>query len=194
MATTPAAAHDPRSSAGCHPRRTPEVSIIAVGSPHGDDQIGWRVVERLQRKFWPSIHATAVSEPVRVLDHLGGCETLLLVDACRSGAPAGAIHRLVWPDPRLREPDNASTHGFGVARVLELAAALGCLPPQVVLIGVEAQTCGPTAEMSPPVRRALPALYRQVLAEARRRTSGTRAMRNKGSSRSRLEKGGQDHE
>jgi hydrogenase maturation protease len=144
----------------------PHVAIIAVGSPHGDDQIAWRVVERLRQKPRRGIHATAVSEPARVLDHLEGCETLVLVDACRSGARAGTIHRLVWPDPRLRERDNASTHGFSVARVLELAAALGRLPPYVVLIGVEAQSCGPTAEMSPAVRRALPALYRQVLAEA----------------------------
>jgi hydrogenase maturation protease len=164
------------------------VCLIAVGSPHGDDQIGWHLVERLRRKPLRGIQATAVSDPVRILDHLERCATLVLVDACRSGARAGLIHRLVWPDPRLPERDNASTHGFGVARVLELAAALGRLPPQVVLIGVEAQTVSPTAEMSLAVRRALPALYRQVLVEARRLSTGTLALRERRGSRSRSEK------
>jgi hydrogenase maturation protease len=145
----------------------PCVSIVAVGSSHGDDQIGWRVIERLQRKTLPGILATAVSEAVRVLDHLG-CETLVLVDACRSGARAGTIHRLSWPDPRLQGQNNLSTHGFGVIQALELAAALGCLPPHVVLLGVEALACSATAQMSLPVRRALPKLYRRVLAEVRR--------------------------
>jgi hydrogenase maturation protease len=144
------------------------VSIVAVGSPHGDDQIGWRVIERLQRKPLPGVSAAAVSEAVRVLDHLEGCKTLVLVDACRSGARAGTIHRLVWPDPRLQGQDNVSTHGFSLLQALELAAALGHLPPHVVLIGVEVQACSPTAQMSLPVRRALPKLYWQVLADVRR--------------------------
>jgi hydrogenase maturation protease len=146
----------------------PCVSIVGVGSPHGDDQIGWRVIERLQRKPLPGILAAAVSEAVRVLDHLEGCTTLVLVDACRSGARAGTIHRLVWPDPRLQGQDNVSTHGYGVMQALELGAAVDRLPLHVVLIGVEAQACSATDQMSLPVQRALPKLYRQVLAEVRR--------------------------
>jgi hydrogenase maturation protease len=131
----------------------------------------------LRRKRWPGIMAAAVSEAVRLLDHLEGCETLLVVDACRSGAPAGTIHRVAWPDPRLQELDNVSSHGLGVRRALELAAALGRLPPQVVLIGVEAQACSPTAQMSLPVRRALPELYRWVFAEVRRQGTAIRCQR-----------------
>jgi hypothetical protein len=52
---------------------------------------------------------------------------------------------------------------------LELADRLHRLPPSVVLIAIEAEACNPTAEISPSVRRALPKLYRQVLAEARAR-------------------------
>jgi hydrogenase maturation protease len=171
----------------------PSVRIIAVGSSHGDDQAGWRISERLQRKPQPGVDAIAVSDPVCVLDHLEGCAALVLVDACHSGAPAGTIHRLVWPNPQMRAPESASTHGFGVAGVLELAATLGRLPPHVVLLGVEAQACAPAAEMSPSVRRAVPALYRQVLAEARRQTL-ERPRRERDVSRSRSEKGEQADE
>jgi hydrogenase maturation protease len=139
--------------------------IVAVGSPHGDDQIAWRVVERLRPKSVPGIQVVAVSDPLAVLDYVERCSTLILVDACRSGARAGTIHRFFWPDPRLQEQHYFSTHGFGVVKALELAAALGRLPAHVVLFGVEVQTCRPAAPMSFPVRRALPKLYRHVLAE-----------------------------
>jgi hydrogenase maturation protease len=140
-----------------------------VGSPHGDDQVSWHVVERLRRRPFPGIEAVALSNPVRVLDYLEGCERLILVDACRRGAEPGTVLRLVWPDDRLHEHAGFSTHGFGVVRVLELADRLHRLPPSIVLIGIEAEACYPTAEISPSVRRALPKLYRQVLAEARGR-------------------------
>jgi hydrogenase maturation protease len=148
------------------------VRILAVGSPHGDDQAAWHVAERLRRKPLPGVEAVAVSDPVRILDYLGGCERLVLLDACRSGAKPGTVLRLVWPDPRLHERAGSSTHGFGVVKVLELADRLGWLPPSVVLIGIEAEACYPTTEASPAVRRALPNLYRQVLTEVRCRAPG----------------------
>jgi hydrogenase maturation protease len=146
-----------------------------VGSQHGDDQASWQVVERLRRKPFRGIEAVALSDPIRLLDYLQGCERLILVDAYRSGATPGTILRLVWPDARLHEQAGSSTHAFGVVQVLELARQLQWLPPYVILIGIEAETCDPTAEISPPVRRALPKLYRQVLAEARGCKSGFRA-------------------
>jgi len=153
----------------------PVIRILAVGSPHGDDRVAWHVVERLRRKPLPGIEAVALSDPVRVLDYLEGCDRLVFVDACRSGAEPGTILRLVWPDPGLRERTSPSTHGFGMVRVLELADQLNWLPPYVVLIAIEADACCPTAEISPPVRRALPKLYRQVLAEARGQTTSAPA-------------------
>jgi hydrogenase maturation protease len=143
----------------------PAIHVLAIGSPHGDDQVSWHVVDRLGRNPLPGLHTAALNDPVGVLDYLEGCERLVLVDACRSGAEPGTVIRLVWPDARLQERESASTHGFGVVKVLELAAVLGDLPSHVVLIGVEALTCAPGAEISPPVRRALPRLYRQLLTE-----------------------------
>jgi hydrogenase maturation protease len=143
------------------------VCIVAVGSPHGDDQAGWHVVEQLRRLPLPDLRTAIVDDPLQVLDVLGGCTTLILVDACRGNAQPGTIFRLAWPDPRTQEQDSASTHGFGVSRVLALADTLGVLPPSVVLIGVEGDSYAPGVEMSAPVRKAIPELCRQVMAEAR---------------------------
>jgi hydrogenase maturation protease len=142
--------------------------ILALGSPHGDDRVGWEVVERLRQEQVPGIALAALHEPIGLFDHLGDCEALLLIDACRSGAPPGTIIRMDWPGSILKGQKGISTHGFGLASALALAQALGRLPPRVVLIGAEVQTCDPGAEISAPVRRALPELYRQVLAEIKR--------------------------
>jgi hydrogenase maturation protease len=142
------------------------VRVVAVGSPHGDDQAGWQLIERLRQEEVPGLEAACVPEPLGLLDHLEGCEALVLVDACRSGAAPGTIVRLDWPDPRLEACGSASTHGFGVARVLALAATLGRLPSRVVILGIEADACRPGAEISPAVTDALESLQRLVLREA----------------------------
>jgi hydrogenase maturation protease len=148
------------------------VRLLAAGSPHGDDRIGWEVVERLREERLPGVEPVVLAEPLRLLEHLDGCGCLVVVDACRSGAEPGTVVRLAWSEARPATHRAESTHGFGVAEVLALAEALGRLPPRVVLLGVEAQVCGPGAGLSPAVRAALPELRRQVLEEICRPAAG----------------------
>jgi hydrogenase maturation protease len=140
-----------------------DVRVVGIGSPHGDDQAGWRFVELLQRKDLPNTDVVAVRGAVAVVDCLQECRSAILVDACRSGAEAGSITRLVWPDARVSLQHGRTTHGFGLASALELAQRLRCLPGQVVVYGVEAECCDPGTEMSPAVQAALASLVRRVL-------------------------------
>jgi hydrogenase maturation protease len=143
--------------------------VLAVGSPHGDDRVGWEVVERLRQELaLVGVQTRVLHDPLSLVEHLEGAAGIVLVDACRSGAEAGSLFRLAWPARGLDTAGGPSTHGFGVASALALAEALGRLPRQVVLLGVEAQACEPGEDLSPPVRQALPELCRRVLAEVRR--------------------------
>lgn len=138
--------------------------VLAVGSPHGDDQAGWRIVERLAREA-PDIEAVALKAPADLLERVQDCSTLIVVDACRSGAEPGTIFRAGWPGDWADDWAGLSSHGLGVAEALALAGSLGRLPKRVVLLGVEIQQCSPDAGLSRAVRAALPELYRRVLAE-----------------------------
>jgi hydrogenase maturation protease len=143
------------------------VLVIAVGSPHGDDQAGWTVVERLKRDRIPGVKAMVLRDPLDLLIKLRSCRVLILVDACRTGAEPGTV---VCLDPRrvpLRPGNGHSSHGLGLVRALALAEALGKLPERVLFIGVEAQAVGPGEGLSEPVQKALDELYRQVLAAVR---------------------------
>jgi hydrogenase maturation protease len=143
------------------------VRIVAVGSSHGDDQAGWRALDRLRRENLPGVEMTAALVPLDVLDHLQGCRALVLIDACRGESRPGSIVRLRWPLPTPDDSQGASSHGFGVVATLALAESLGMTLPPITLLGVEVGTCEPAAEMSPVVRDALPELCRCALNEVR---------------------------
>jgi hydrogenase maturation protease len=58
------------------------------------------------------------------------------------------------------------THALGLDAAIELLRALGRMPRQMVLVGVEAATFQAGAPMSPPVRDAVPAAAGLVVAVA----------------------------
>jgi len=114
--------------------------VIGVGSAQGDDAVGLEVVARLRSRALPSdVECVASERPAfALLDGLAGVAVLAIVDAVR---PNGHPGRLCWISraelARVEHP--ASTHGLGVAEGLALAEALGVLPPEVVILGVEAE-------------------------------------------------------
>ena len=116
--------------------------MIGIGSPHGDDQLGWRLAEELARSGRSGVLARAVSTPIDLLDHLDGCDALIVIDACDAGLAPGAVVVHEWP-VAIEACGRASSHGLGVDSVLRLAGSLGNLPARVVLIGVQKTRCEP---------------------------------------------------
>jgi hydrogenase maturation protease len=138
------------------------VKVVGLGSHHGDDRAGWHVVEMLSG----AADSVVLGDPSQLLDHLEGCDRLIVVDACRSGQVPGTIFRFAWPpDAALATLTEPSSHGLGAATVLTLAETLGRLPPSVVLYAVEVQSCAPNEPLSPAVSAALPELCRRVRQE-----------------------------
>lgn len=136
----------------------PVLRVLGAGSPHGDDQVGWRVVAALAEGGGPGFEAGILRQPVDLVDRLAGCDVLVIVDACRSGAPVGTVTVRPWPDPGLEGPDPGSTHGLGLRWALEMAHALGTPLPRVVLVGVEAGDFEPGGGLNPALHDALPGL------------------------------------
>lgn len=134
------------------------VCILGVGSAQGDDRLGWEVVKQIQQQQWPGVVARAVTAPSQLLDYLDGCQTLMVVDGCRSGAAPGTLFCFPWPTTQLLPGGWSSSHGLAVVEVLRLAEGLGQLPPQVLVFGMEVANCQPGLEMSPQARQALPQL------------------------------------
>jgi hydrogenase maturation protease len=106
-----------------------------------------------------TISWSALEEPLMLLDAWDGVDLAVVVDAVRSGEPAGTVS-LVWltGEKRGAKAEGAwgtSSHALGVAGVHRLALALGRGPRQLVLIGIEGQDFSPGQGLSEPVEKAV---------------------------------------
>lgn len=145
--------------------------VIGLGSPQGDDQAGWRLIERVQRHAALPADLLAVREPIELLEQLAGRERLIIVDACVSGQAPGTIVRRAGPELASTGRPPQSTHGLGLWEVLRLAEQLGRLPRQVILLGLEIAPPQPGQEASAVLPAALDELERCILKELNREPS-----------------------
>jgi hydrogenase maturation protease len=113
--------------------------VIGIGSPTVGDDLGWQVVEALQRQI-DSPHAAVewllLDRPgAALMGYMTDVDGVILFDSLLAPLPA-TIRRL-----RLNQLDDTigrSSHGVGVAVTLQLAAQLGLLPRWWRLFGVVA--------------------------------------------------------
>ncbi|MGX2040032.1 hydrogenase maturation protease [Methylocaldum sp. MU1018] len=150
------------------------VRVLGLGSPFGDDRIGWIAVDSLIRssgfRALPEGVASAeICEPVgsRLLDAMRGANLAILIDAAQSGAEPGTIRRLNAQN--LEDgTEPCSSHGFGLSSTLALGRALGDLPENVVVFLVEIPATaefGPAENLSAPVTATIPGLLVALLSE-----------------------------
>ena len=139
--------------------------VIGVGSPFGDDRVGWEVVAavRMALRSAPApVRTLACDRPgAALLEALEGVKHAVIVDAARAGdCPPGSLR---WLDGRGLEGERAaSSHGFGLAEALALARALGDAPRRVDVLAIAAVRFEGDA-LSEPVRAAVPLAARAVL-------------------------------
>ena len=98
-------------------------------------------------------------------------DVLVLVGAHPRGRPPGAVERRDVPRPELSDRElqiavgDAVTGYVTIDLVVEVAAALGALPPRVVAVEVEPGHVGPLDELSPEGRAGLREALALVRAE-----------------------------
>lgn len=141
------------------------IRILALGSPHGDDQVAWRVVDNLARDSSSTYRALSTPTPWDILEHLSPERRVIVLDACCSGAEPGTVFRVTGAHFEQLRGDRMSTHGGDLAAILRLAGALGRLPQVLVILAVEIASAEPTSELSEQGRQAVIELERQVRQE-----------------------------
>ena len=93
---------------------------------------------------------------------------VFLVDAVRSGAAPGTLHRFdasVGPLPAVFA--RGSTHAIGIAGAVELARALGRMPASLVVFGIEGRDFGHGEGLTPEVARAAGEVAARIADESR---------------------------
>jgi hydrogenase maturation protease len=140
--------------------------VIGLGNPYrGDDAVGLAVTASLEGRVPAGVELVACEqEPSRLIDVWAAASAALVVDAVASGAAPGTVHRFdasaaAIPAGVFR----SSTHSFGVGDAIELARALGKLPPNVVVYGVEVGDVAAGVALTAPVEAAVEPVANAVL-------------------------------
>jgi len=142
--------------------------LVGVGNAYrSDDGVGLVVAERVRLRVPAGVEVTLCEqEASRVLDAFEGADAAVIVDAVASGAEPGELHRFdAAATPVPARAFGSSTHAFGVGEAIELARALGKLPPAVVVIGVEGKEFAAGEGLSEPVEAAVEPAAEAVLRE-----------------------------
>ncbi len=144
--------------------------VIGVGnSDRGDDAVGRMVARHLREMLPPHVKiAEQGGEPGSLLAYLSDAKAAILIDACRSGAAPGTIHRLDVSDepfPKAAFTCSTSTHGVGLFEAIELARKLGQLPPCCIVYAIEAENFEAGTAPSPAVAEAIGSLADRIAAE-----------------------------
>ena len=149
--------------------------VIGIGNAwRGDDAAGLEVARRLRGTLPAGAEVLErEGEPAGLIDAWADAEAVWVVDAVRSGAEPGTLHRLDVADAELpAELFGASTHHLGLAEAVELARALGRLPRRLVVFGVEGASFAVGDELSPQVEAAAGRAADTIREEVRACTSG----------------------
>ena len=122
-----------------------DVAVRIVGCGRwsmGDDRAGLAAADLLQQRALPRTVVELDEAPGGNLatESLEGVELLIVVDAARADErhPAGTLLRFDYRDgPPISAPQRqGNTHGLSVDTGLELADALGVLPPHVWIYAI----------------------------------------------------------
>ena len=143
--------------------------IVGLGSPYGDDKIGWVACEQLKMDIG---HLSTVDfitcdrsglEWLTKMSHAG---QILFIDAMRSGEKPGTVRKIdLNTDQWTGYPVKLSSHGINIMEAIDVAKSLGELPDRISVWGVEMQQCTYENGLSESVKTALPTLLANIKAE-----------------------------
>lgn len=119
------------------------IRILGIGSPYGDDDLGWRAIDVLEsthladrlRPHDVELHRLDRPGPL-LIELLSGADLVLILDAMSSGRAPGTLCRVDLSDlETVLTP--LSSHGLDLPASLALARSLGMVDASVVIVGIE---------------------------------------------------------
>jgi hydrogenase maturation protease len=142
-------------------------TIIGVGNrDRGDDAVGPLVCDRLRARPRAAASLRMFVCEGSILDlalHWDHDDHVIIVDAMQPGTEPGRILTVDATTEPLPMPGAVSTHEIDVSAAIELARAIGRIPAQLLLIGVEAAQTEWGTRPSPAVEAAIDAVVDDIV-------------------------------
>jgi hydrogenase maturation protease len=140
--------------------------VIGVGnSDRADDGAGPRVAERVRSRAPRGVEVlTSLGDPMLLIEAWSEVDAAIVIDALVPGGRPGRVIRLdALSGPLPAALFARSTHELGVAQAVELARALGVLPPRLIIFGIEGRRFDAFGPVSPEVARAVRRVSEDVI-------------------------------
>lgn len=142
--------------------------ILGIGNLYRkDDGVGPLLAQRLKGHVSSDVTIVEKSgEGADLMESWKNAQRVILIDAVASGSPPGTVHRFEAHTQTLPQDFfHYSTHAFSVAEAIELARALGELPPSLVVYGIEGKDFESGEGLSTEVEKAAKEVEEKVLRE-----------------------------
>jgi hydrogenase maturation protease len=142
--------------------------VIGIGNDYAqDDAAGLLVTRKLKEEARDNITIIeSEGDGASLIEAWKGTSSAIVVDAVRSGAEPGRIHRFdAHQKPLPAQPFRGSTHAFGLYEAVELARSLNELPQRLIVYGIEGQNFTAGIKVSGAITQAVAIVTRSVLEE-----------------------------
>jgi hydrogenase maturation protease len=145
--------------------------VLALGNPlRGDDGVGSAVLVSLRDTAVFPPHITFLDGGTPGLETaltLQGYDKVIVIDAANLGQSAGTWRRFSLAEANLVQQAqmNGTLHDAGFAEAVALGAALGILPPEIIVYGVQPEVIEWEMGLSTAVQTAIPHICQQIRAE-----------------------------
>jgi hydrogenase maturation protease len=149
----------------------PKVLVVGIGNPdRADDGVGALVATRLAGRLPPDVALVARRGDILCLiEDWAGIDAVVCIDAAAPMEMPGRVHRIDAGAGELSSGVSfASSHAFGLAEAITLAAALRSLPGTVVVYAIEGASFESGGAMTPEVMVAAAEVADRVVAEVGR--------------------------
>jgi hydrogenase maturation protease len=145
--------------------------VLGLGSSlRGDDGVGGAVVKALREAgvngAWVDL-VNGGTPGLEIVLLLEGYARAIVVDAADMGLEAGAWRRFTPDEVSLATGTamRGTLHDAGLFEALALAEALGMLPAELVIFGIQPCTVGWEPGLTSPVEQAVPDLCAAIIEE-----------------------------
>lgn len=138
--------------------------VVGIGDIYRqDDGIGPRIIEELQTGEIQSVdYATYGSDVFSLLDIENDYSTIMVIDAVNMGEPPGTVRLFHAQETTWKlHPPLCSTHGFGLAEILELLSSINH-KTSIKIIGIQPEQVSYENNMSQTLQKQWPTIIETV--------------------------------
>lgn len=147
------------------------ICVLGIGSPFGDDQLGWKAIDLLseQKEIQIQLHKGLRLEKcdrpgLNLLTRMHGATTVFLIDAIKLGNAIGTLYR--WQNLEIEKLNYPiSSHQIGIGQALQLGRILNQIPENIILYGIEIAEVKLTFQTSLQMIQSLKMLVPQIIEE-----------------------------